>query len=122
MTGSVECPKCKQWYDPQSSKQLIYYTCPSCGYQTTEFRNIRVSGTGNTSARVTEVETKSSQIKKNSIFDAIVLIVTVGAPLACYFVLPILGVVLGLSTGLFNYWLTPKAKKWFIETTHVSVR
>jgi endogenous inhibitor of DNA gyrase (YacG/DUF329 family) len=118
VSSEVECPSCKKWYSPQGGSRV----CPFCGFKTEAYDHIEVNAFGKSSARVTEVELKSSHVKKNAFFDIIVAILTVGVPLACYFVLPILGVLLGLSAGLVNYWLTPKAKKWFVETTHISYK
>lgn len=117
VSSSAECPNCKKWYPLQGST-----VCPFCGFKAEAYDHITVNAFGRSSARVTEVELKSSHIKKNTFFDIIVVILTVGVPIAGYFILPILGVLLGLSGGLVNYWLTPKARKWFMETTHISYK
>jgi len=113
--ASAECPNCKKWYPLQGST-----VCPFCGFKAEAYFRIEVNPHGSSSARVTEVEIKSSHVKKNTFFDTIVVVLTIGVPLAGYFVVPILGVLLGLSGGLVNYWLTPKARKWFVETSHIS--
>lgn len=65
MTGTVECPNCKQWYDAERSKK-----CPSCGYQTTEFKNARVFGSARTSVELSTLEATTYELTDKE-FDGI---------------------------------------------------
>lgn len=62
-TSAFECSKCAYIGPPDADG-----TCPKCGGA---WKHIEVFGTGNSSGHVKGLETKSSQVKKNSVFDAI---------------------------------------------------
>ena len=80
-TSIVECPQCEQWYDPSKTKQLVRYTCPNCGYETTEFKHVRVNANVAVSATVSDLETKSERVEVKKGFDLLVLALTIGVPI-----------------------------------------
>jgi hypothetical protein len=115
-SGDLECPNCNLWFESGTAKKAVEYTCPNCGYKSTAFPNVRARYAGGRSeAYLHNTTTESQHIEINRNFDLLVLVLTFLAPIGTYFLYPLAGLAIGIATGVVNYKLTPRAKKWFFE-------
>lgn len=94
-----ECLKCGKVRPAQ--------VCPNCGLGTV-WKHTVATGRGRGTATLTHIEARSD--KKNLVVDLLIIVLSVVAPLLGLIIAPTLAIIIGITVGLFNWFLAPYAR------------
>ena len=86
--------------------------CPNC-LTGTVWKHTATQPSGGSKGTLTHFEADST--RKNRLFDALIIVLSVAVPIVGLLVEPMLAAVLGICVGLFNWFLAPYAKLRVIQ-------
>jgi hypothetical protein len=105
-----ECQKC--------GKITPVRVCPNCGLGT-RWKHVHARGRGLGSAAVTHLEIRHTAIVYE--FDLLIVTLSTITPIYCFYINPLVAVLLGILVGWFNWFLGPYARTRILQIWDASV-